>query len=486
MASASFAEGGLPRPGRVIAEAHIERLAVLALLAGSNPAPVEACRVLELGGEGGDHLLPLALAFPNSHFVAVDASPSASAGRRRAQELGLANLALWEGEIEELPESLGSFDYVLVHGTHVWASAAAREASLWTLNRRLSPSGIGYVSFNSYPGAFSASAAARLLESYLAAEGGLGSKPERIRRIAGLLAASLEPSQPLTLALKLEFDRLARLPEHDLLAALETRGLPLYFDDFTQAIAPHALDYFAEAVPGNDDVTRLSSAARDALGEFVTTSTLWQQSLDLYSARAVRHALLRRASLSVNRPPLLETMRRFVFGCAAALELRDGALRLLAPSHAVAQISEPPLSRAFVQLCRAWPEFLPFSALSELVSRDNPALRREREQALAEQLHQLFRAGIVELRLQAPRCTNRPGEQPLASVLAQRMAGAGESIVNQHQRLVHVADPNARRLLALCNGERTHEQLGAMLSGEATLDVEALLERLARLALVIA
>jgi hypothetical protein len=481
------AEGELYWASGLAPEAHVERLATLARLHGLSPAPVEACRVLELGGEGGCQLLPLALALPGSHFVSVGGSSRAMAtGRLWAEELGLSNLVLCEGEPEDLPESLGSFDYVLVHGTRCFTSSAAREAALWALNRRLSPSGVGYVSFKSQPGALASDAARRLIDRYLAADSSKGSRPERIRRVATLLSASLDPVQPLTLALKLEFEELARSTSLEpWLESSDALCAPLYFDDFSQALAPHALGYFAEAVPGDDDVTRLSSTARDALGQFVNTGALWQQSLDLFSGKAVRHALVRRASLSPQRAPLLETMREFVVGCAAELQILDGQMRLQAGSKAVAHVTDPGVSRAFVQLTRSWPEFLPFSALCEQISRDNPTLRGERELGLAEQLHRLFRAGLIELRMHAPHCVARPGERPVASSLARRMASAGSSLMNQHQKLVSLPDPDARRLLSLCDGGRTREQLLAAWSGERAPDVDALLQRFARLALLV-
>jgi hypothetical protein len=350
----------------------------------------------------------------------------------------------------------------------------------------LSPSGIGYLSFKSQPGAFASDAARRLIEGYLAVDPGAGPRAARIRRIGSLLAASLEATQPLTVALKLEFERIALSPEHDPWRdSGEALGLPLYFDEFSQAIGPHALTFFAEAVPGDDDVTRLSSAARDALSQFVTTGALWQQSLDLYSGRAVRHALVSRASLSPSRASRLDTMRHFVVGCAAELQILDGQLRLQSPSKAVAHVSDPWVSRAFVQLTRCWPEFLPFSVLAEQISRDHPGQRSERERELADQLHQLFRVGIIELRLQAPLCSTRPGERPLASPLARLMASAGDDVINQHQRLVHLPDSDSRRLLLLCDGERTREQLLLAWPEQRPPDIEALLERLAQLALIV-
>lgn len=490
MASTRVADGGLPRAGRVVAEAHVERLAVLAALSGVKPPPVDACRVLELGMGSAGQLLPLAIALPSSHFVAVESSErELLATRRELSALAIGNVELWAGEIGELPASLGSFDYVIVHGTRCWTSPSAREATLRALARHLSATGVGYVSFNSYPGCLAAQAAQHLLDSYVS--GQPASSPNRLdaRHIAELLGSSLNPAQAQTLALKLEFERLARCSPAELAdAASLSSSTPLDFQTFAGKLSEHGLVYFAEAVPGDDDTTMLSAAARAALGEFVTAPALWQQSLDLYSGRVVRHALVRSLHVTPSRAPLLEAMRSFVVGCAARLELRDGELRLESPSGAVAQISEPAVSRAFVQLSRSWPEFSTFSSLVEQVSRDEPALRSERERGLAEQLHRLFKAGVVELRPCAPRCTARPGERPLAHALARRMADVGDEVVNQHQRWVRLPDADTLRLLTLCDGNRTRHELLAHWTGahaEPAPDLDAALARLARLALLL-
>jgi hypothetical protein len=104
---------------------------------------------------------------------------------------------------------------------------------------------------------------------------------------------------------------------------------------------------------------------------------------------------------------------------------------------------------------------------------------------LAEQLHRLFRAGLIELRVQSPRCTARPGERPLASPLARRMASAGNTVMSQHQKLATLPSEGAQQLLSLCDGGRTREQLLLAWPGERAPDVDALLQRLARLALLV-
>jgi len=47
-------------------------LSTIATLFGMNPAPVEHCRVLELGCGNGGNLIPMAFGLPQSEFVGID------------------------------------------------------------------------------------------------------------------------------------------------------------------------------------------------------------------------------------------------------------------------------------------------------------------------------------------------------------------------------------------------------------------------------
>ena len=74
----------LPYPGSAFAQTHPDRLATLATLFGMTPAPVERCRVLELGCGDGGNLIPMAFALPESRFTGVDLATTAIA---RGQQL---------------------------------------------------------------------------------------------------------------------------------------------------------------------------------------------------------------------------------------------------------------------------------------------------------------------------------------------------------------------------------------------------------------
>src|SRR5690348_7663134 len=83
----------VPYPDLCYLQTHPDRLAVLGKLLGMTPAPIESCRVLEIGCAGGSNLIPMADGLRGSTFVGIDLS---SVQIERAQsftsQLGLSNI----------------------------------------------------------------------------------------------------------------------------------------------------------------------------------------------------------------------------------------------------------------------------------------------------------------------------------------------------------------------------------------------------------
>src|SRR5262249_29590623 len=132
---------------------HPDHLAVIATLAGMRPAPVEHCRVLELGCASGGNLIPMAVALPESQFVGIDLSPAQVAdGQATIAALGVRNVTLEAQSILDLDESIGTFDYIVCHGVYSWVPPAVQDGILAVFARHLAPQGVAYVSYNTHPG----------------------------------------------------------------------------------------------------------------------------------------------------------------------------------------------------------------------------------------------------------------------------------------------------------------------------------------------
>src|SRR4051812_41655243 len=118
-----------------------------------SPAPVDRCRVLELGCAGGGNLLPMAETLPQSTFFGIDLSPvQIGHGQRIIRALGLTNLRLEAMSILDVPEDFGEFDYIIAHGVYSWVPPAVQQKILDLCAAHLAPQGVAYLSYNTYPG----------------------------------------------------------------------------------------------------------------------------------------------------------------------------------------------------------------------------------------------------------------------------------------------------------------------------------------------
>ena len=104
-----------------------DRLATLATLFGMKPAPVERCRVLELGCGDGANLIPMALDLTGSQFTGLDISP-AQIGRAQttAAAISLKNISFRQIDLLDFDVAAGEFDYIIAHGVYSWVPPVVR------------------------------------------------------------------------------------------------------------------------------------------------------------------------------------------------------------------------------------------------------------------------------------------------------------------------------------------------------------------------
>ena len=117
------------------------------------PSTAAGFRYLELGCGLGRSLTTLAAANPQGEFVGVDVNPEhVAAAEREADAGGLANVRLVAADFATLPDDLGEFDFITLHGVLSWVSPQVRESILAIARARLAPGGLLLVSYNAMPG----------------------------------------------------------------------------------------------------------------------------------------------------------------------------------------------------------------------------------------------------------------------------------------------------------------------------------------------
>src|SRR5215204_7193153 len=144
-----FSYDVIPYPSKFFLQTHPDRLAVLATLFGMTPARIETCRVLELGCGNGSNLIS------HARFVGVDLAENHIAdANRAAAELNLQNVEFYQLDVMEMSaQEFGKFDYVIAHGLFSWVPDFVREKTLALYREFLNESGVGYISYNAFPGA---------------------------------------------------------------------------------------------------------------------------------------------------------------------------------------------------------------------------------------------------------------------------------------------------------------------------------------------
>ena len=124
-----------------------------ARLLGLSPAPASNARILEIGSSYGGNLISQALFYPQATFTGIEIAPTqVSVGKTYIDQLGITNLDLLEGDVNESHYHLGTYDYIIAHGFYSWVDEDTKDNFLRLCKEHLAENGILYMSYNTYPG----------------------------------------------------------------------------------------------------------------------------------------------------------------------------------------------------------------------------------------------------------------------------------------------------------------------------------------------
>ena len=124
-----------------------------ARLLGLAPAPASTACILEIGSSYGGNLISQALFYPKATFTGIEIAPTqVSVGKTYIDQLGITNLELLEGDVNETHHHLGTYDYIIAHGFYSWVDEDTKDNFLRLCKEHLAENGILYMSYNTYPG----------------------------------------------------------------------------------------------------------------------------------------------------------------------------------------------------------------------------------------------------------------------------------------------------------------------------------------------
>jgi SAM-dependent methyltransferase len=521
----------VPYPSFAISATHPDVLAVEAMAAGMSPAPVERCRVLELGCASGGNLLPMAEQFPGSEFVGIDLSPvQIAVGQRLAAEAGIANARLIAADVTNLGGELGRFDYIIAHGLYTWVAPPVQEKVPAIYAELLTPQGVGYVSYDTYPGwhprlmvrelllyhtrgargrADALEKARSVLRAIVATDGGAGNPNARIIR------------EDANMQLSMGDGYIAHEPLAEHLEAI-------FFEQFAARLREQGLAYLAECRPHTARWTLAREVARQ-VPEANADRLALEQYVDYFMGSQFRRSAVVRAAAAPwlvaphgERPQTWQLVERLPMRAlckpVGTIDLADGSpLAFDTGMTGTLTLTDGAAKALLVAVCGQWPRAVGFDAALELARRGSgpPALAAaavagspERE-VLARRMMDCRDAGALELRTRPMDFAVEAGPRPVASPLVRTMAETSDRLpcrlhfnvgpLNPVERITLMASDGTRDRVALATvireamtaGQLPPSGAGPAAAGAGLLEsversVEVALRKLGRWALLLA
>jgi methyltransferase-like protein/ubiquinone/menaquinone biosynthesis C-methylase UbiE len=463
-------------------QTHPDRLAMLASLYGMQPAEVGHCRVLELGCGDGTNLIAMAYGLPDSQFVGIDLAPKPlEYGKGLADELGLKNLDLLAGDIMEVDESWGKFDYIIAHGFYSWVPDFVREQLMVLCDRLLAPQGVAYISYNAYPGN---RIHQMMREMMIFHTRGISDPDETVNQGVGLLQFIASRFQNniqnedgvYPALLNREIKRLMGYkPEqiyHDDFSPFNTS---FYFYQFIEHADRYGMQYLAEADFFEMQDFIYPPQIREFLSQFGDEQVvIKEQYMDFLKCRQFRQTLLCRKDIKLDRQISPDRIQPFFLSTparpnAAHPDLTAGVVEEFRGAKKSVLSTDYPLAKAaLLILSEIYPRSLGFENLLTLarqrlnergVNQADGSNPGEEAKTLAEIIYAGCSSGLVEMHAEAPHFVSEVSERPRASLLARLQAQRGAVASTLVHKNVEMEDPIGQKLLQLLDGTRDRRGL---------------------------
>lgn len=460
----------VPYPSLALRHAMPDQLAVAAVLKGRQPPRPSSARVLEIGCSDAGNLISLAVRYPGASFTGIDLSASAvGRARRWIANLGLANIEVFHADLSDFRAERGGFDYVVAHGVYSWVGRTAANALLESVAFHLAPTGVGFVSYNTYPGSHLRSMvgqAVRRLIGDLPADRQAAAARDWLAMLAG---SSVDTSHARILR-EIAAEAAAKADQlllHDDLAEVNE---PVFFTDFVSHAGSAGLGYLGEA---EFAASAPPQATPELLGRLAAMSEVdRQQAMDVLGNRSFRQTLLVHldntpADHAVD-PARLTNL--WVSATARGLSAGSGLSKFELLGGVTATTDDAPLARALRQLGMAWPGCVRAGALD----CDLAALFRLYEGRGVQLWHDPIPAVI-------------PGDRPLVSALVRAQAAAGQPMTNLRMESLRAEDRAVATAIGLCDGQHTRARIARVVArqvampsqGEVAAELDRLVDRLA-------
>ena len=461
---------------------HPSHLATLGVLFGMTPPVVETCRVLELGCASGGNLVPMAQNLPGAQFLGVDLSArQVEDGRKSVVALGLKNIELRHASITDIGPDDGLFDYIICHGVYSWVPREVQDKILEISKRNLTPSGIAYVSYNTYPGWHMRGVVRDMMRYHVAQ---FEDPATKIRQARSLLDFLIKSAATGTEAYgKVLADEASIVRKHSdtylFHEHLEENNEPCYFHEFVDRAGRHDLQYLGEA----EFPSMLARNFKAETFEILQAVPMLRQEqyMDFLRNRMFRRTLLIHKDVQLTRNIPVTRIRSFHLAVTSKLEVPAPQLDKQAPAEfksprGTATVKLPVSKAALVHLNNVFPRSVDFEELFDSAYKltGGPELTPEQRESLMRDMSNdmttIFAGGLLQAWLVPPKFADRVSEKPVSSPLARLQASVSGRVTNLRHEPVAL-EGFSRHVIARLDGTNDRDELvhsikQAMTTGE--------------------
>ena len=484
----------VPYPSLSHAQCHPNALATLGILLGLRPAPVEHCRLLEIGCATGSNLLPMALSLPGATFVGLDYSArQIEAAQAAADAVGLNNVTLLYRDIREVTAELGEFDYIVAHGIYSWVPADVREQLMVLCGQNLAPHGLAYVSYNTYPGWHMLGTLRDMMLFHVRGIEDPRERAAEARSLLNFMAESVPTAQRARSALlnaysaflKGEMTRLGPKADAFLLHdELEEVNDPVYFWQFMEQAGRHGLQFVTEVDFRGALPSHYAPKVAETFIHKARNVIEQEQYLDFLRSRSFRQTILCHAQQAVQRKITAERLAGCYVASRAVPEAAEPNLnartveKFRALDGTVLSIDHPASKAALVILAEQWPQAVPFDTLLDAArARLNTAggepvaPQPEDQQVLAVNFLRAFlhSPDLIEVHAAPLPFVLAAGPRPEASAWVRWQAAESGQVTNLRHERVDL-DPLNQFLVRRLDGSRGLESLVDLLLAESVAE----------------
>lgn len=459
----------VPYESNPFSQTHPQRLAAMARLFGLSPAPVEKCRVLELGCASGGNIIPVAFNLPESEFVGVDlAMGQVKMGRETIEALGIDNMRMEHASILDVDKSWGEFDYIIAHGVFSWVPQKVREKILDIALENLSENGVAYISYNVYPGWHMRGMIRHMMLYHTAQFEDQTKKVQQARALVDFLSNSVpKENNYFGLLLNSEMDIIKKSQDYYLFHDhLEVINTPMYFHEFAEMAAKRDLAYLGESDFSTMLTSGFSKKVADTLKRISKNIIQTEQYMDFVRNRFFRQTLLCRKGREINRNISPGNLTDFLFVSSAKAEKKnvdyseDQKTTFKTPKGPSITTNRPLTKAALTILQNIYPKAI---GLDELLDQAAQLLKdkgikdnlnnNQKRQILTLDFLQCITVNLVEFLTWQADFVTKVSDKPKASRLAITQSRSVANPVNQcHQPVpLNVA---VRNMIPLLDGTR--------------------------------